>query len=195
MSYQIEIIITDGREVRAVYGSKDMSLFTKIKIDDHDEYDYLLENHFDLSTKELSSKKLMENIINGTTDKYYTHLLIDKANEKFGKSTLGAIYGYLERDICLHYGKSINRNEDNWPMLTQYLDEFENRNRSYFKRPYSLDFPHAFCILNEELDEYKKLYSSKLKEKYPENENLKKDIEFIFDEARKEDMDIFLCNY
>ena len=195
MSYQIEVILTNGRKVGSVFGSKDLSLMKKIKFDEDLEYDDFLYDRFKLPNEELSTLKLMENIINGNTEKDYLHLMLEGQKEKFAKSSLGAVYGYLERDICLHYGKIINRNKDGWPMLTSTLDVFENRNRSYFKRPYSLDFPHTFCILIKELDEYQKLYSNKLKEKYPENAELQQDLEYIFNQARKENLNIFLCNY
>lgn len=195
MSYQIETILTDGRKVRAVFGSKDFSLIEKIKFDEYSEYEDLLYDRYKLPNEELSSLKLMENILNGDTEKDYRHLIREGEKEKFAKSSLGAVYGYLHRDICLHYGKIINRHSDHRPMLTSTLDVFENRNRAFFKIPYSLDFPHSFCVLYEELDDYKKQYSDKLKEVLPENNELQIDIEYIFSEARKEKLDILFCNY
>ncbi|MFK7833679.1 MAG: hypothetical protein AB8B52_10415 [Winogradskyella sp.] len=194
MGYQIEVILTNGRKVSEVYGSKNLLHKTIIDDFDYEEYNFILADYFNISTKGISSIHLMENIINGTTDNFYTHLMLDPNREKFAKSALGAVYGYLERDICKYFGKPINRNKDNWPMLTQYLSDIESRSRSYFKTPKSLDFPHRFFIMVKELETYKGLYTKTIQEKYPENEELMKDLDFIFESAKAENLNIFLCN-
>ncbi|MBC9795236.1 DUF7691 family protein [Sinomicrobium weinanense] len=198
MSYQIQAILTDGRKVRGVYGSNDFSVMEKFCEDEFYEYDAFIEDRFDLETGELSSKKLLENIICGTTDKSYNHLLLNKEDEKFSNSALAAVYSYLHRDLCLIYGKTINRNKDSWPMFTAYLDEFETRCRAFFKIPYSLDFPHIFCVLYEERDVYKQLYTEKLTKRYAEDKatlaELLKDIEFVFDQMKETGLDLFFCN-
>lgn len=195
MGYQIEVLLTNGRKVSEIYGSKDLSYVNIIDEFEYEEYDLFLEVYFDLTTNELSSKKLMENIINGTTDNYYIHLLLDQEKEKFAKSTLGAVYGYLERDICKYFGKIINRNDDGWPMLTQHLSDIEPRSRSYYKCPKSLDWPHTFFVLVRELEAYKSLYGKLIEEKYPDNLELKQDLDFIFKSAEEQNLNIFLCNY
>ncbi|WP_378172396.1 hypothetical protein [Aquimarina sp. SS2-1] len=192
MGYAVETIFTNGRKVSEVFGSKNYDLINIIP--DYSEYDFILEDYFDLSTGKLSSKRIMQNIIDGETENLYTDLILDKEVEKFAISTLGAVYGYLQRDVCLHYGKIVNRNNDNWPMFTQHLSDFENRTRSYWKTPRSKDFPHLFFILIRELEDYKKLYFDTLAKKYPNNIELKKDMQYVFDKAKELNLNIFFCN-
>lgn len=194
MGYAIQVILTNGRKVNEVYGSFYTSFLDVIDEVDYDEYDYMLETYFDLSGSVLSSKMLMSNIIKGDTSETYDHLMLDKENEKSAKRTLGAVYGYLVRDLALHFGKEIIRNTDRWPMLTQYLADFENRNRSYFPHPFSLDFPHNFFVEYRELDEYEAKYKEKLKEKFPDMADFQKDMDFLFGKAREERLNIFFCN-
>ncbi len=192
MGYQVEAILTNGRKVSEVFGSNN-NQFLDI-ITEYEEYDLLLEDKFDLSTGELSSKVLMGNLIAGDTQNLYSHLLLDKGNTKWGTCTLGVVYGYLHRDMCLYYGKTINRNTDGWPMFTQYLSDFEPRTRWYFKTPRPLDFPHMFLVLVRELEEYEKLYLGAIKEKFPNNADLEADIRYVFDRARDENYNIVFCN-
>lgn len=196
MSSQIEVILTDGRQVRAVYGSKNHSHLSIVNSGNLEEYNFFLEDYFDLSSGELSSEILMKNIINGTTEHtYYEHLLLDKGQAKYGKSTLGAVYSYLVRDMCIYYGKVINRNTDQWPMLPAVLAHFENNNRSYFDHPFSLDFPHIYIVLLKELDSKHQQYTDTFKVKYPGEIELQKDLDFIFTKAKEEQLNIFFCNY
>lgn len=91
MGYQIQTILTDGRKVRAIFGSREFSFLEKIKFDPFNEYDDLLIDYFNLPHDELSTAKLMENIIRGDTRKEYSHVLRKGQNEKFAKSHVAAV--------------------------------------------------------------------------------------------------------
>lgn len=192
MGYQVETILTNGRLVTEVFGSKNYRFLDSIR--DYEEYDLMLADYFEVSTGELSGIALMKNVIDGQTENLYSHLMLDKDKQKFATSTLGAVYGYLQRDVCLHYGKVITRDEGGWPMFPQYLSDFEARSRSYWKTPRSRDFPHIFFILVRELEDYKKLYFETIKEKFPSNVDIETDMRFVFDRAKEENLNIFFCN-
>lgn len=192
MGYHVEVILTNGRLVTEAFGSKNYKLLNILA--DYGEYDIFLQDYYDLSTGEFTAKVLTKNIMDGEVNNRYTHLLLKNANEKFANSTLGAIYSYLQRDLCSHYGKTITRHTDGWPMFTQYLSDIETRSRSYYKTPSSLDFPHTFFILVRELEEYRKLYFKTIKEKFPDNIDLEADMRYVFDKAKEENLNIFFCN-
>ncbi|WP_378181117.1 hypothetical protein [Aquimarina sp. SS2-1] len=194
MGYSIEAILTNSRQVRKVVGSKDITYLDSIRYDPDEEYDFYLEDYFDLSSGELSTKQLMANIIIGDMHTNYLHLQLDKTKEKFALSAIGAVYSYLERDMHRHFGKTINRNADGWPMLTEYLEDFEPRSRPWFTHPVSRDFPHVYSIGLSEVETYKPLYVQRLKEKFPNTPELIEDLEFIFGEMQKEKMGLFLVN-
>lgn len=194
MGYAIQVILTDANKVKAVYGSKNMEYLKSLRYDEYDEYETYIEDRFDLSTGELSVKKILENIINGNTHHTYSHL-IQNGQEKWASSSLGAVYGYLFMDICYEFGKRINRNEDNWPMLPAYLDEIITEYKAFFPIPFSQDWPHIFCVERHELDHYEKVFRDAILDRYPDDEDLIKDVDFIFGEARNSNLDLCFVNY
>ncbi len=194
MSYAIQVILTDANKVKAVYGSKKMEYLNSLRYDEYEEYATYIEDRFNLSSGELSVKKLLENILNGDTSNQYTYLIL-QGQEKWARSALGAVYGYLFIDICYEFGKRINRNKDNWPMLPAYLDEIITEYKAFFPIPFSQDWPHIFCVERNELDHYEKVFRDAILDRYPDDEDLIKDVNFIFGEARKENQDLCFVNY
>jgi len=195
MGYHIQVILTDWEKVARLYGSKDHSLLNIVKEELYEEFDDFLYGVFDMDTGELSAKQLMLNCINGDTTNEYKHLICGPDKEKFAQESLGAVYRYLHIEICLHFGYEINRNKDGWPMLPAYMHTFEERYRSFFKIPYSAEFPQLFCVLDDELDTYYPMWQERLKEAYPTENYLQKDLDFIFEEARKTGLSILLANH
>lgn len=194
MSYFIQVILTDANKIRAIYGSKNLDYLNSLKYDEYEEYETHLEDRFNLLTGELSTKKLLENIIKGDTSNPYTHLVME-GQEKSTQSALGAVYGYLFIDICYNFGKQINRYNNTMSMLPEYLSEITEEAKAFFPIPFSNDFPHIFCVERYELDHYEKIFRDAIEEHYPDDEDLIKDVEFIFGEARKENLDLCFANH
>ncbi len=194
MGYATQVILTDAKQIRAIYGSKNLDYLNSLRYDEHEEYETYIEDRFDLSTGELSVKKLLENILNGDTNNTYAHL-IQHGQEKWAPNALGAVYGYLFIDICYEFGKPINRNEDNWPMLPAHLDEIVTDYKAFFPIPFSDDWPHIFCVERHELDHYEKVFRDAILDRYPDDEDLIKDVDYIFSEAKKENLDLCFANH
>ena len=194
MGYSTQVILTDAEKIKAIYGSKNLDYLNSLRYDEFEEYIMFLENRFDVSTGELSVKKLLENILNGDTSSQYSYLIL-QGQEKWAISALGTVYGYLFMDICYNFGKQINRNDDNWPMLPAHLDEIVTKYKSFFPIPFSDDWPHIFCVERHELDHYEKVFRDTILDRYPDEEDLIKDVDFIFGEARKSNLDLCFVNY
>ena len=194
MGYATQVILTDATKVRTIFGSKNLEYLNSLRYDEYEEYETYIEDRFDLSTGELSVKKLLENIINGDTNHTYSHL-IQSGQEQWAPMSLSAVYGYLFMDICYEFGKPINRNEDKWPMLPQYLDEITPKKKAFFPIPFSDDWPHIVCVERYEFDHYEKVFRDAILDRYPDDEDLVKDVDFIFGEARKANLDLCFVNY
>lgn len=194
MSYFIQVILTDANQIRAIYGSKNLDYLNSLRYNEHEEYETHIEDRFDLSTGELSVKKILENIVNGDTSHTYAHL-IQNGQEKWASSYLGAVYGYLFIDICYNFGRQINRYNNTLSMLPEYLSEITEEAIAFFPIPFSNDFPHIFCVERYELDHYEKIFRDAIKERYPDDEDLIKDVDYIFGEARKENLDLCFANH
>lgn len=194
MGYSTQVILTDAEKIKAIYGSKNLDYLNSLRYDEYEEYIMFLENRFDVSTGELSVKKLLENILNGDTSSQYSYLIL-QGQKKWAISALGTVYGYLFMDICYNFGKQINRNDDNWPMLPAHLDEIVTEYKAFFPIPFSDDWPHIFCVERHELDHYEKVFRDAILDRYPDEEDLIKDVDFIFGEARKSNLDLCFVNY
>ncbi|PTT74259.1 MULTISPECIES: hypothetical protein [unclassified Chryseobacterium] len=194
MGYSTQVILTDAEKIKAIYGSKKLDYLNSLRYDEYEEYIMFLENRFDVSTGELSLKKLLENILNGDTSSQYSYLIL-QGQEKWARSALGTVYGYLFMDICYNFGKQLNRNDDNWPMLPAHLDEIVTEYKAFFPIPFSDDWPHIFCVERHELGQYEKVFRDTILDRYPDEEDLIKDVDFIFGEARKSNMDLCFVNY
>ena len=194
MSYSIKVILTNGRKVQEIEGSKNNEFLNIIPEEEYDEIDFLLEDHFDLSTGELSSKALMKNLIDSDYTNLYTHLRQGEYAEKYGENILGSAYAYLEAEVCNYFGKEINRNADGWPMFGQYLSDFEPQQRSYFAYKKPLDFPHTFFTFSPEFPTYYEKWKSNLEKSFPGNGEMQDDLKYIFEKANEEKLNIFLFN-
>lgn len=194
--FQTETIVTDGKLVQAVYGSKNEDFLQTIAYNPYKNYDFFLEDFFDLSTNELSGENLMRNIIYGDTHKSYEHLIIHPDLTYAAQMELADVYAYIHKAICLHYGKAINRNDDQTPMFQFFLDIMEPRYRPFFELPATNGFPHITHIKNNELEEYEKRYKKRIQEQkfFRAIDKALNDLEFTVQQARKTGLDILFIN-
>jgi hypothetical protein len=195
MSNQIEVLLTEGRKVHAVYGSNSYDAIAGMTFLDYMMCQEELDHVFNTKAANLQVKTLLDCIVKGDVSNMYSEYIKPNFTPKQASNVLGSVYRHIHNDICRYFSESCNRHEDGWPMFPAYLDTFENRTRFYYKLPTSSDFPYVFVVLLEELDLYYDLWKENLLAiDNPDSTEWLLDLDYVWAEARRTGRDVVLIN-
>lgn len=181
MGYYVQSYLTNANAIKQLYGSKDnyqlTTLFKKMA-DDLDELDTYFADEI---SNDKNAREVLKDITNGET--------------RF--SELAFMYGYVYEKLCKYYGKHILPPNDEYS--TNYYCEIpKDVYKSFIPIPFSDDFPEMYSISIDELRLEKERFLALTTREGVDDEYLeseKKDFEFIFDKAIKENKDLVFFLY
>lgn len=173
MSYYVHAYLVDADKVKAVYGSHDMDLLSRLSSSLKEKLDSL-NNYFgsEISPSE-DAYSVLADIVNG--EKRFPHMAF--------------MYGYVYEKVCEYYGRIIYNTENLWQL---------DKQSTFIPIPLSDDFPYIISIPVSELEIKKQQYTTLEAGNgigdYDYEEEMD-DLNFIFDEAIEAQKDLIITVY